>query len=74
LPGDMIFADATGVLAFPAAKAQAIYERAVSIANKELGFAQQLNEGKTLLQIPEFLELHGIDPAVLKRDGVDLGS
>ena len=73
-PGDMIFGDATGVLAFPAAKAQAIYEEAVFIANSELGFVQKLNQGKTLLQIPEFLKLHNIDPAVLKRDGVDLGS
>lgn len=73
-PGDMIFADASGVLAFPQAKAQAIYEKAVAIANAELGFVQKLNEGKTLLQIPEFLKLHGIDPEVLKRDGVDLGS
>ncbi len=71
-PGDMIFADASGVLAFPQSKARAIYEQAVMIANAELGFVQKLNEGKTLLQIPEFLKLHGIDPAVLKKDGVDL--
>ncbi|MES2503316.1 MAG: RraA family protein [Myxococcota bacterium] len=71
-PGDMIFADSTGVLAFPAAKAKAIYEQAVKIANSELGFVQKLNEGKTLLQIPEFLKLHSIDPAVLKHDGVKL--
>lgn len=73
-PGDIIFADATGVLAFPASKAQAIYERAVFIANSELGFVQQVNEGKTLLQIPEFLKLHNIDPNVLKQDGVDIGT
>ena len=71
-PGDMIFADASGVLAFPQSKAQTIYEKAVVIANYELGFVQKLNEGKSLLQIPEFLKLHGIDPAILKRDGVDL--
>lgn len=65
-PGDMIFADATGVVAFPAAKAQAIYEQAVMIANLELGFVQQLNQGKSLLQIPEFLKLHGIDAEMLK--------
>ncbi len=69
-PGDMIFADATGVLAFPAGQAQDIYQKAVIIANKELGFVQQLNEGKTLLQIPEFLQLHGLDPLVLQADGV----
>lgn len=73
-PGDMIFADATGVVAFAASKAQAIYDKAVMIANAELGFVQQLNEGKTLLQIPEFLKLHGIDPQILKEQGVDLGS
>lgn len=67
-PGDMIFGDASGVLAFSQTKAQAIYERAVFIANTELGFVQQLNEGKTLLDIPEFLSLHGIDPKSLKRD------
>lgn len=72
-PGDMIFADATGVLAFPQEKAQAIYEKAVFIANSELGFVQQLNEGKTLLQIPEFLKLHRLDAEQLKKDGVDLG-
>lgn len=72
-PGDMIFADATGVLAFPQSKAKAIYEQAVFIANSELGFVQKLNEGKTLLQIPEFLKLHHLDPIILKNDGVDLG-
>lgn len=72
-PGDMIMADATGVVAFPQSKAQAIYEKAVFIANSELGFVQQLNEGKTLLQIPAFLELHHLDPEQLKKDGVDLG-
>jgi 4-hydroxy-4-methyl-2-oxoglutarate aldolase len=69
-PGDMIFADATGVLAFPQTKAQAIYEQAVVIANAELGFVQKLNEGKTLLQTPEFLKLHKIDPDMVKKDGV----
>ncbi len=58
-PGDMIFADGSGVLAFPKAKAQAIYEQAVVIATRELGFVQQINQGKTLLEIPEFLKLHG---------------
>jgi len=67
----MIFADATGVLAFPESKAQAIYEKAVFIANSELGFIQQLNEGKTLLQIPEFLKLHNIDIDLLKKDGIN---
>lgn len=71
-PGDMIFADATGVVAFPLSQAEAIYQQAVFIANSELGFVQQLNEGKTLLQIPAFLKLHGIDPARLKNDGVDI--
>ena len=71
-PGDLIFADATSVLAFPAAKSKAIYDQAVFIANNELGFVRQLNEGKTLMQMPDFLKLHNIDPAVLKRDGVDL--
>ncbi len=73
-PGDIIFADATGVLAFPQEMAQTIYEEAVFIANSELGFVQQLNEGKTLLQIPAFLKLHGIDPAILKKDGVNIDS
>lgn len=72
-PGDIIFGDATGVLAIPAAKAKTIYEQSVFIANNELGFVQQLNKGKTLLQIPEFLKLHGIDPNVLQGDGIDLG-
>lgn len=71
-PGDMMFADATGVVAFSQAKAQAIYKQAVFIANSELGFVQQLNEGKTLLQIPSFLKLHGIDPARLQNDEVDV--
>lgn len=71
-PGDMIFADASGVLAFPQSKAQAFYEQATLIANKEFGFIQQLNEGKTLLEIPEFLKSHGIDPAILQRDKVKL--
>ena len=70
-PGDIMFADATGVLAIPASRAEAIYQQAVAIANSELGFVQQLNEGKTLLQIPEFLELHGIDQQGLARDGID---
>jgi regulator of RNase E activity RraA len=47
-PGDMIFADASGVLAFPQSKAKAIYKRAVFIANAELRIVQKLNEGKTL--------------------------
>ena len=72
-PGDMIFGDATGVVAFPQDKAQEIYDKAVLIANSELGFIQQLNEGKTLLQIPEFLKMHKIDPDELKKDGVDIG-
>jgi 4-hydroxy-4-methyl-2-oxoglutarate aldolase len=72
-PGDMIFGDATGVVVFPQSKAQEIYDKATRIANSELGFIQQLNEGKTLLQIPEFLKLHNIDPDELKSDGVDVG-
>ena len=71
-PGDFIFADASGVLAFPAEKAQAIYDQAVFIANSELGFVQKLNEGKTLLQIPDFLTLHKIDSDELKRDGINI--
>lgn len=70
-PGDIIFADATGVLVIPPEKAKKVYEQAVFIANSELGFVQQLNEGKALLEIPEFLKLHHIDPLVLKNDGVD---
>lgn len=62
-PGDMIFGDATGVLAFPASKAELIYKQATVIANSELGFVQQLNEGKTLLQMPEFLKMHKITPS-----------
>lgn len=72
-PGDMIFGDATGVVVFPEVKAQEIYDKASFIANSELGFVQQLNEGKTLLQIPDFLKLHNIDPEELKDDGVDIG-
>ena len=71
-PGDMIFADASGVIAFSMSKAEAIYKQAVFIANSELGFVQQLNEGKTLLQIQEFLSLHKIDAELLKQDGIDV--
>ena len=70
-PGDMIFADATGVLAFPQAKAQAIYDQAVVIANRELGLVQQINAGKTLLDIPEFLKMHGLDPAMLNGNEIN---
>lgn len=70
-PGDMIFGDASGVLAFSMSKAEAIYQHAVFIANSELGFVQQLNEGKTLLQIQAFLSLHKIDAQLLKQDGID---
>lgn len=73
-PGDIIFADATGVIAFPAAKAQAIYQQACFIANSELGFVQQLNEGKTLLEMPAFLKLHNIDKGMLTHDGINLSA
>lgn len=73
-PSDIIFADSTGVLAFPSDKAEEIYKQAVFIANSELGFVQLLNEGKTLLEIPGFRELHNIDASVLQKDGIDIGS
>lgn len=66
-PGDMIFADASGVVVFPIEKAKSIYEKAVFIANSELGFVQKLNEGISLLEMPDFLKLHNIDPIILKN-------
>lgn len=58
---DMIFADATGVVVFPQDRAQAIYDKAVYIATREIAFTQAINEGKNLLEIPDFLAFHNID-------------
>lgn len=57
---DMIFADATGVVVFSQDQAQSLYDKAVDIANKESGFAQQISEGKGLLEMAEFTALHNI--------------
>lgn len=56
-PGDVIFGDASGILVFPANKAQEIYDKAKEIAIKEMGIVKMLHEGKTLLDI---LGLQGI--------------
>lgn len=57
---DMIFADATGVVVFPQERAQDIYNKAVYIATREISFVQAVNEGKDLLEIPDFLAFHNI--------------
>lgn len=58
-PDDMIFADATGIVVFPQAKAEAIYKQALFIASNEIGLHQKMSQGLGLLEIPEFSELHG---------------
>ena len=73
-PGDIVFADATGIVIIPSEKVQEVYENAKFIANSELGFVQQLNEGKTLMQIPDFLKMHNIDPIMLQTDGISTNS
>jgi len=73
-PGDIIFADVTGIVTFHPSKSQVIYNQAACIANSELGFVQKLNEGKTLMQIPDFLKLHHINSDELKRDGINIDS
>ncbi len=60
MPDDMVFADATGVVVFPQAQAHTFYEKAVAITIAEMGFKQQISEGKNILEIPEFLKIHGL--------------
>ena len=50
-PGDMIFADASGVVVFPVAKSEYILEKAKAIAVKETQILKSLHEGKSLRDI-----------------------
>lgn len=50
-PGDIVFADASGVVVFPKASARTILEKAKTIANREIDVIKQLKQKKSLIQI-----------------------
>lgn len=49
-PGDFIVADATGIVVIPPDRAEAVFNRAKEIAEREERLIQAIGEGKTMAQ------------------------
>lgn len=56
-PGDIVVADADGVVVIPREQADAVAERAESIVARDEEFMRQIGEGKLLVDLLKFREL-----------------
>jgi 4-hydroxy-4-methyl-2-oxoglutarate aldolase len=56
-PGDVVVADADGVVIVPRDQAEAVAERAEGIVRRDAGFVRQIGEGKLLVDLIGFREL-----------------
>ena len=62
-PGDIIFADANGILALPQARAAEALQKAVEVSRKEKEAKEQIRIGRTLF------DLLGLDKRLPKKKG-----
>jgi 4-hydroxy-4-methyl-2-oxoglutarate aldolase len=56
-PGDVVVADADGIVVIPRGLCETILERAEGIVRRDEGFIQQIGEGKLLADLLNFREL-----------------